>query len=87
MESLFVDTEWMFQSKLLNLTLEYLFFKPDRLIDNINRLIDLFATNINIQFGKYATFRPDLGAMYTYAFNIDWSHLKFYAFCSYFSHI
>ena len=24
----------------------------------------LFATNINTQFGKYAAFRPDPGAMY-----------------------
>ena len=36
-----VDTEWMLQSKVLNLALEHLCFKPE---------IDLFATNIK---GKY----------------------------------
>ena len=50
-----VDTEWMFQSKFLNLALEHLCFNSE---------IDLFATNINTQFGKYAAFRPDPGAMY-----------------------
>ena len=38
--------------KVLNLALEHLCFKPE---------IDLFATNINIQFGKYAGFRPGPG--------------------------
>ena len=42
--------------------------------------IDLFATNFNTQFGKYAEFKPDPGAMYIDAFSIDWSDLKFYAF-------
>ena len=37
-----VDTEWMLQSKFLNLAL-HLCFKPE---------IDLFATNINTQFDK-----------------------------------
>ena len=66
-----VDTEWMLQPKVLNLALEHLSFKPE---------IDLFATNINTQFGKYAAFRPDPGAMYIDAFSIDWFDLKFYAF-------
>ena len=55
----------------MNLALEHLYFKPE---------IDLFATNINTQFGKYAAFRPDPGAMYIDAFSIDWFDLKFYAF-------
>ena len=67
--SIHVDTEWMIQSKFLNLALEHLCFKLE---------IDLFVTNINTQFGKYAAFRPDLGAMYTNAFSIDWSDLKFF---------
>ena len=54
------------QSKFLNLALERLCFKPE---------IDLFATNINKQFGKYAAFRPDPGATYIAAFSIDWSDL------------
>ena len=49
----------------------YLCFKPE---------IDLFATNINTQFGKYAVFRSDLEEMYIDAFSIDWSDLNFYAF-------
>ena len=61
----------MLQSKFLNLGLEHLCFKLE---------IDLFATNINTKFGKYATFRPDLEAMYIDAFSIDWSDLTFYAF-------
>ena len=67
----YVDPEWMLQSKVLNLALKHLCFKPE---------IDLFATNINTQFGKYAAFRPDPRAMYIDAFSIDWSDLKFYAF-------
>ena len=66
-----VDIEWMLQSKFLNLALEHLCFKPE---------INLFATNINTQFGKYAAFTPDPRAMYIDAFSIDWSDLKFYAF-------
>ena len=61
----------MLQSKFLNLALEHLCFKPE---------INLFATNINTQFGKYAAFRPDPGAMYIDAFSIDWFNLKFCAF-------
>ena len=66
-----IDTEWMLQAKFLNLALEHLCFKPE---------IDLFATNINAQFGKYAAFRPDPGAMYIDAFSIEWFDLKFCAF-------
>ena len=66
-----VDTEWMLQSKCLNLALEHLWLKPE---------IDIFATNINTQFGKYAAFRPDLGAMYIDTFCIAWSDFKFSAF-------
>ena len=67
----YIDTEWMLQSKFLNLALEHLCFKPE---------IDLFVTNINTQFGKYAAFWSDRGAMYIDAFSIDWFDLKFYAF-------
>ena len=66
-----VDTEWMLQSTFLNLELEHLCFKPRT---------DLFSTNINAQFGIYAAFRQDPGAMYIDAFSIDWSDLTFYAF-------
>ena len=63
----------MLQSKILNLTLEHLCFKPE---------IDLFATYINAQFGRYAAFRPDAGALYIDPISTDWSDLKFYAFPS-----
>ena len=66
-----VDTEWMFQSMFLNLALEYLCFKPE---------MDLFATIITTQLGKYAAFRPDSEAMYIDAFSLDWSDSKFFAF-------
>ena len=59
----------MLQSK--NLALEHLCFKPE---------IDLFSTDINTPFGKYASFRPDPGSMYIDAFRIYWSDLKFYVF-------
>ena len=72
-----VDTEWMLHApKFLNLALEHLCFKPE---------IDLFAANINTQFGKYVTFRPDPGAVYIDDFYIDWS--KVLCIHSYFSHI
>ena len=57
-----VGTEWMLQSNFLNLELEYLCFKPE---------IDLFATNINTQFGKYAAFRPNPWPMYIDSFSIN----------------
>ena len=34
-------------------------------------------TNINTQFGKYAAFRPNPGAMCIDSFSIDWFDLKF----------
>ena len=50
-----LDTEWMLQSKFLNLELEHLYFKPE---------IDLFAANINTQFNNSSSFEPDPEAMY-----------------------
>ena len=61
----------MLQSTFLNLALKHLRFKPK---------IDLFATNINTQIGKYAIFRPDSRAMYIVIFSINWTETKFYAF-------
>ena len=61
----------MLQSTFLNLALKHLCFKPK---------IDLFATNINTQIGKYAIFRPDSRAMYIVIFSINWTETKFYAF-------
>ena len=61
----------MLRSKFLNLALEHLCFKPE---------IDLFATNINTQFRKYAAFMLDPGAMYIRVFSIGWSDLRLYAF-------
>ena len=87
-EPRFVDTEWMLQSKLFNLALEYFRFKPDRLIDNINRLIHRFVCHQNLYtIRQICKIQARFRVMYTDAFNIDWSDLKFYAFFSYFSHI
>ena len=61
----------MLQSKFLNLELEHLCFKTET---------DLFATNINTQFGKYAAFRTYQGPLYINAFSIDWSDLTLSAF-------
>ena len=61
----------MLQSTFLNLALKHLCFKPK---------IDLFATNINTQIGKYAIFWPDSRAMYIVTFSINWTETKFYAF-------
>ena len=63
----------MLQPKFLNLALKHFCFKPE---------IDLFATNINTQFGKYAVLRPDPGTMCIDAFSIDWSDLNFYRILS-----
>ena len=52
----------MLQSKFWNVALKNLCFKPE---------IDLFATNINTQFVKYAAFKQDPGAIYIDAFSID----------------
>lgn len=45
--STLVDAERILQSTLLNMALKKLHYKPG---------IDLFVTNINKQFGKYAAF-------------------------------
>ena len=60
-----INTECMLQSKFLNLTSENLCFKPE---------IDLLATNINTQFGKYSAFRLVLGAMYI---ECSYTHTKY----------
>ena len=52
-------------------SLNLLSFKPD---------IDLFATQINRQFGDYVAYSPDPEAKFIDAFTIDWSGLKSYAF-------
>ena len=56
---------------MLNLALEYSCSKPE---------IDLFSTNINTQFGKYAAFRPDPGVTCIDASSFDPSDLRPYAF-------
>ena len=65
-----VDTKLMLQSKF-SIWHKYSFFQPE---------IDIFSTNINAQFGKYASFRSDPGETYIGGFNFDWSGSRFYAF-------
>ena len=43
-------------------------------------VIDLFASRINKQFVRYASFRPDPEAETIDAFTIQWGNLKFYMF-------
>ena len=66
-----VDSEWMLSPRYLHQSLNLLSFKPD---------IDLFATQINRQFGDYVAYSPDPEAKFIDAFTIDWSGLKSYAF-------
>ena len=42
--------------------------------------IDLFASNLNKQFGGYASWRPDWQASFVDAFTMSWSNEFFYAF-------
>ena len=53
-------------------------FEPSIRIKKPEIEIDLFATNINTQFGEYVAFRPDPAAIYIDAFSVDWPDLKFY---------
>ena len=45
-----------------------------------NTEIDLFASRLNKQIGKYVSFKPDPEAFEVDTFSILWTNLKFYAF-------
>ncbi|CAB4017117.1 Transposon Tf2-6 poly [Paramuricea clavata] len=63
--------EWMLNPTDLQKSLTQLQFTP---------VIDLFASRINKQFVRYASFRPDPEAEIIDAFTIQWGNLKFYMF-------
>ena len=65
------DAEWMLSKECLTTALSCLNFKPD---------IDLFASRLNKQFGKYCSLRPDPNAFAIDAFTLCWSTEKFYCF-------
>ena len=64
-------SEWRLEKASLIWAFERLDFKPD---------IDLFASRINHQLPRYASYRPDSVAIAIDAFRLDWSNLDFYAF-------
>ena len=66
-----LDTEWMLDSKVLQVALQKLGVKPD---------IDLFASRVNRQMSRYVSFRPDPEAYAVDAFALSWSDIHFYAF-------
>ena len=64
-------TEWMLNKAIFRQVLEDLSFDPS---------IDLFASRINNQLGRFASFRPDPEAEIIDAFTVSWADLHFYAF-------
>ena len=42
--------------------------------------IDLFASRINKQYKKCASYRPDPDAIAINAFSLDWANFEFYTF-------
>ena len=64
-------TEWMINKFVFQDITKGLGFKP---------AIDLFASRINNQLPRFASFRPDPGAEIIDAFTVSWDNLEFYAF-------
>lgn len=64
------NIEWMLSTDIFNLLTEK-WYIPD---------IDLFATRLNSQLPKYASWKPDPGCEVIDAFSISWSDLYCYAF-------
>ena len=65
------ESEWMLNPTILKDAIRKLDLQPE---------IDLFASRINAQFPKYASFRPDPHAFAIDAFTLQWTDLKLYAF-------
>ena len=64
-------TEWMLNRNVFNKILKDLDFEPS---------IDLFASRINNQLHRFASFRPDPEAEIIDAFTVSWADMQFYAF-------
>ena len=65
----FNDIEWQLAPSLFKQVISLLGFNPE---------IDFFATYLNHQLDKYVAWMPDLGAVGTDAFSLNWKSLKFY---------
>ena len=66
-----IRTEWKLNSSTFLHVLDALKFEPE---------IDLFASRINNQLSKFASYRPDPEATIIDAFTVSWGNLNFYAF-------
>ena len=64
-------TEWMLNRCIFTKILKDLDFVPS---------IDLFASRINNQLRRFASFRPDPDAEIIDAFTVSWANMQFYAF-------
>ena len=64
-------TEWMLNKDIFSQVLEDLGFEPS---------MDLFASRINNQLDRFASFRPDPEAEIIDAFTVSWADIQFYAF-------
>ena len=65
-----LDAEWMLQPHIFK-ALCQLYHTPD---------VALFATRINAQLAAYVSWKPDLSAIHTNAFTMNWTYKKLYAF-------
>ena len=66
-----LDTEWKLNIDILAQALDIIGIKPE---------VDMFASRINAQFPRYASFRPDPAAEAVDSFSISWFGFLFYAF-------
>lgn len=66
-----MSKEWMLDPNLLKQALTVLKISPD---------IDLFASRLNTQFPKFASYKPEPGSLAVDAFNLNWENLNLYAF-------
>ncbi len=64
-------TEWMLKKDIFAHTIMGMGFSPN---------IDLFASRLNNQLPRFASFRPDPNAEIINAFTIPWDNMDFYAF-------
>ena len=66
-----LDTEWKLNIDILAQALDIIGIKPE---------VDMFASRINAQFPRYASFRPDPAAEAVDSFSISWFDFLFYDF-------
>lgn len=66
-----MSKEWMLDPILLRQAFTLLNVSPD---------MDLFASRLNNQFSKFASYRPEPGTSAVDAFTLDWENINLYAF-------